>query len=113
MQARERILQWIRQVLVAGRPRGDKNQLLVATEGGVGGLTGGGEQRVGNNDTQDRQRQDANDRQHLALVSEIEMPQRERVFHARHSHDRGRALRNLKMGSPCRSWWISIAPMTC
>src|SRR5438094_1812498 len=113
VQAGERMLQRIRQVLVPGRPRGDEDQLLIAAEGGVGRLTGGGEQRVGNDDTQDRERQDADDRQHLALVPEIKMPQRERVFHARRSHDRGRALPNLRMGSLCRSWWISIAPTTC
>ena len=44
VQPRERILQRIRQVLVAGRPRCDEDQLLVAAEGGVGRLTGGGQQ---------------------------------------------------------------------
>src|SRR5256885_11765221 len=113
VQAGERILQRIRQVLVAGRPWGDEDQLLVAAEGGVGRLTGGGEQRVGDDDAQDRQRQAAADRQHLALVSQVKVPQRERIFHARYSNDRGSALRNLRMGSPCRSSWISIGPTTC
>src|SRR3989442_14975597 len=113
VQARERILQRICQVLVAGRPWGDEDQLLVAAEGGVGRLTSGGQQRVGDDDAQDRQRQDADDRQHLALVSQVKVPQRERISHARYSHDRGSALRNLRMGSPCRSSWISIGPTTC
>src|SRR5439155_25991073 len=72
VQAGERILQRVRQVLVPGRPRGDEDQLLIAAEGGVGRLTGGGEQRAGDHDAQDRQRQDADDRQDLALGSAVE-----------------------------------------
>ena len=40
----ERLRQGVGQVLFAGRPGGDQDQLLVAAVGGVGGLTGGGQQ---------------------------------------------------------------------
>ena len=44
VQLGQRVLEWIGEVLVAGRPRGDQDQLLIAAVGGVGGLTGGRQQ---------------------------------------------------------------------